>query len=297
MKKVHLEACPVCMGHAFDEFLKCTDHYASGEAYSLMRCNGCGFIFTQDFPDESEIGRYYETPDYVSHSDTREGLMNKIYHGVRRYMLNQKGNMAEAVTGGKKGRILDIGCGTGYFLDTMARRGWQTLGVEKSPLASQAARDHFGLEIKNDLKEVDGVNRFEVISLWHVMEHLQQLPDVFARLRELLTAEGRLIVALPNSGSYDAEYYGAMWGAYDVPRHLWHFSPETFSTLARREGFVIEKFAPMPFDAFYVSMLSEKYSGHKAAFLRGMYRGSIALLHSLRNPRKSSSIIYVLRRI
>ncbi|MEG0948391.1 MAG: class I SAM-dependent methyltransferase [Bacteroidales bacterium] len=297
MKKVRVETCPVCGGHEMKNFLHCSDHYASGETYALMRCTGCGFIFTQDFPDESEIGRYYETPDYVSHSDTRKGLMNKVYHGVRRFMLNRKGKMTEGLLAGKKGTILDIGCGTGYFLDTMKQRGWNTLGVEKSTLAAKAARDHFGLTVVEDLREVTQEYTFDVISLWHVMEHLQDLPTVFGRLRSLLKEEGKLIIALPNSSSYDAGYYKEYWGAYDVPRHLWHFSPDTFAKLACKEGFIVEKFAPMPFDAFYVSMLSEKYKGNKADFIRGIIRGKIALFHSLRDPRKSSSIIYVLRRI
>ena len=297
MKKVHQTECPLCHQRELDDFLQCTDHYASGEPYQLVRCSKCGFLFTQDFPDQSEIGRYYETPDYVSHSDTRKGLMNKVYHTVRRFMLNQKAQMTESLLNGKKGSVLDIGCGTGYFLDTMKRRGWNTLGVEKSPIAAASARKHFGLEVVEDLSDVNGEQQFDVVSLWHVLEHLQDLQHVFDCLRGLLRKEGKLIIALPNSNSYDAAFYGKYWGAYDVPRHLWHFEPNTFSLLARQEGFIIEKFAPMPFDAFYVSMLSEKYKGNKWSFLRGVWRGKVALWHSLRNPRKSSSIIYILRRI
>ncbi|MEG1587033.1 MAG: class I SAM-dependent methyltransferase [Bacteroidales bacterium] len=296
MKKVHLEECPLCGQNEPKNVMSCTDHYASGESYQLVRCSKCGFLFTLDFPDETEIGRYYETPAYVSHSDTRKGLMNKVYHLVRSYMLGQKASMTEALNQNKKGRILDIGCGTGYFLNAMQKRGWNTLGVEKSETAARSAEKHFGLSVLSDLKNVPVGDTFDVISLWHVMEHLQDLPAVFSRLRELLKKEGCLIIALPNSESYDAEYYGKFWGAYDVPRHLWHFSPDTFSQLAQREGFRIEKFAPMPFDAFYVSMLSEKYKGNRFSFIRGMWRGKVAFWHSLRNPRKSSSIIYILRR-
>ncbi|MGL4294019.1 MAG: class I SAM-dependent methyltransferase [Bacteroidales bacterium] len=304
MKKVHITTCPVCGGCETGDYLHCMDHYASGEPYQIGRCKQCGFLFTQDFPDESEIGRYYETPDYISHSDTRKGIMNRVYHLVRQFMLRRKADLTESLIAGGNDRekqqpkkaILDIGCGTGYFLEAMKQRGWKTQGVEKSEAAAAAARRGFGLDIEPDLSNIAADARFDVISLWHVMEHLQDLPGVFVRLREMLTNQGRLIIAVPNSVSYDAAYYGKYWGAYDVPRHLWHFSPDTFARLVNKEGFEIEKFAPMPFDAFYVSMLSEKYKGNKNSFIRGMMRGAIALTYALRDPRKSSSIIYILRR-
>ena len=298
MKKIHTDTCPICGTKGGTKYLTCSDHYATGERFDLVRCERCGFICTQDFPDEAEIGRYYESADYVSHSDTRRGLMNKVYHLVRRLMLARKADMVEGLVPPRDGRrVLDIGCGTGYFLATMKERGWQTLGVEKNALARESATTHFGLTTLSDLREVSTDERFDVISLWHVMEHLQDLQFVFARLRTLLAEGGALVVALPNCSSYDAAYYGADWGAYDVPRHLWHFEPATFSRLARREGFKIEKFAPMPFDAFYVGMLSERYAGRSLPFVRGLWRGAVALKHSLRDPKKSSSIIYVLRRI
>ncbi len=296
MQKIHLNDCPVCQQSATSPFLNCTDHYATGETYKIVRCEHCGFLFTQDFPDESEIGKYYESSDYVSHSDTRKGAMNKVYHLVRSYMLRKKARMVEQVSGVRKGRILDIGCGTGYFLNTMHTRGWQTLGVEKNRGAAKAAAEHFGLNVLSDLKEVPENGKFNVITLWHVLEHLQDLSGTFARLRQLLAENGTLVIALPNSASYDANHYQAYWGAFDVPRHLWHFSPDTFGRLAAREGFRIEKFAPMPFDAFYVSMLSEKYKGNNLPFLRGMMRGTLALAKALPDPVQSSSIIYVLKK-
>ncbi len=296
MKKIHLQRCPVCGSSDLTTFLTCSDHYASGETFDIVSCGGCGFRFTQDFPDESEIGSYYETADYVSHSDTRKGLMNRVYHLVRKYMLAQKVKMTCSLSGLQKGDVLDIGCGTGYYLGAMKQAGWNTIGVEKSALAAEAARTHFGLTISDDLKEIEGESRFDVITLWHVMEHLQDLPQVFESLRRLLRPGGTLIVALPNSASYDAALYGEYWGAYDVPRHLWHFAPDTFARLAHREGFDIKLFAPMPFDAFYVSMLSEKYKGNGMTFARGMMSGAKAWVRSQSDPKLSSSIIYVLRK-
>lgn len=296
MNKVRLNRCPVCGRDQLEKYLQCTDHYASGETYHIVSCKDCGFRFTQDFPDESVMGRYYETPDYVSHSDTKKGIVNQLYHFVRSYMIGRKVRMTEEQSRKNRGAILDIGCGTGYYLGSMKKRGWNTLGVEKSQMAASAARNHFGLEVLSDLKEISSGREFDVISLWHVLEHLQDLSDVFARLRLHLKEDGKLIIALPNSNSYDALYYGKYWGAYDVPRHLWHFTPSTFGELAAKEGFIIERFAPMPFDAFYVSMLSERYQGNRNTFLRGMIRGLIALRYSLSDPQRSSSIIYILRR-
>lgn len=295
MKRIDLTECPVCGGSAFTDYTECQDHYATGEQYKIGSCRQCGFRFTRNFPDETEIGRYYETADYVSHSDTRKGLMNKIYHLVRSLMLQRKGKLTCEASGMEKGSLLDIGCGTGYYLHTMQQLGWKVQGVEKNQGAAQAARSHFNLSVRSDLQEVEKTS-FDVITLWHVLEHLQNLSSVFATLRSLLKEEGTLIIALPNSDSYDAKLYGAFWGAYDVPRHLWHFTPDTFARLASKEGFVIEKFAPMPFDAFYVSMLSEKYRGNRFPFLRGVISGTQALFSSLSDPKKSSSIIYLLRK-
>ena len=258
--------------------MTCTDFYASGEQFELCSCEDCGFTFTQGVPVEAEIGKYYETPDYISHTDTRKGAMNTIYHYVRSYMLGRKARLVAREAHRKRGRLLDIGTGTGYFADTMARRGWKVEAVEKSPQARAFAKEHFDLDVKPEsaLKEF-APGSFDVITLWHVMEHLEHLNETWEMLRELLTEKGMLIVAVPNCSSYDAGRYGEYWAAYDVPRHLWHFTPVTIQQLASRHGFIMAARHPMPFDAFYVSMLSEKHRGSSCSFLKGMYAGTLAL--------------------
>ena len=218
----------VCGGTHLERTLTCIDHYASGEVFHLCGCRDCGFIFTQDFPVEAEIGRYYETPDYISHSDTKKGVMNSVYHWVRGYMLKRKARLVAHEAHRKTGRLLDIGTGTGYFADTMKRGGWQVEAIEKNAHARAFAKEHFGLEVKPDtaLKDFEP-DSFDVITLWHVMEHLEPLNEVWETLNSLLTEKGVLIVAVPNCSSYDARKYGAYWAAYDVPRHLWHFTPGT----------------------------------------------------------------------
>lgn len=297
MNILTIKTCPLCGGTHIERALTCVDHYASGEMFHLCRCENCGFVFTQDFPVEAEIGRYYETPDYISHSDTKKGAMNAVYHWVRNYMLGQKARLVIRESHRKEGRLLDIGTGTGYFAHTMLRRGWKVDAVEKNAGARAFAREHFQLEVKPDTALNDfAPGSFDVITLWHVMEHLEALNETWETLNKLLTDKGVLIVAVPNCSSFDARKYGAYWAAYDVPRHLWHFTPGTIQQFGSKHGFILAERHPMPFDAFYVSMLTEKHMRHSCSFLRGMFTGTLAWFSSLVKKERSSSMIYVFRK-
>lgn len=297
MNKLTINVCPVCGCTHLERAMTCTDSYASGEQFDLVRCAECGFVFTQDAPVEAEIGRYYETPDYISHTDTRKGAMNAIYHRVRQYMLGSKARLVMNAVRGSGKRVLDIGTGTGYFADAMNGRGWQVEAVEKSPQARAFAKEHFGLDVKPE----SALNKFapgsfDAITLWHVMEHLEHLNETWTRLAELLAPKGALVVAVPNCSSTDAKKYGADWAAYDVPRHLWHFTPATIARLAEKHGFVLVDSRPMPFDAFYVSMLTEKQKGNSHSFVKGMAVGLSAWISALGDKERSSSMIYVFRK-
>ncbi|MBQ8501707.1 MAG: class I SAM-dependent methyltransferase [Bacteroides sp.] len=295
---VTIEKCPLCGGKRLERSVTCVDHFASGEMFHLYTCADCGFLFTQDVPAEEEIGRYYETPNYISHSDTHSGIVNRLYHRVRKYMLGRKARLVQQSTHLETGRLLDVGSGTGYFADTMKQRGWQVQAIEKSAQARDFAREHFGLDVKpaEALMQEWKPASFDVITLWHVLEHLEHLNDVWQRLNELLTEKGVLIVAVPNCSSYDAEKYGALWAAYDVPRHLWHFTPDTMQQFGSKHGFIMAERRPMPFDAFYVSMLTEKNMNRSFPFLRGMLTGILAWFSSLVKKERSSSMIYVFRK-
>lgn len=297
MNKLDIHTCPLCGGEHLKHTLTCTDHYASGEQFGLVRCDDCGFVFTQGAPVEAEIGRYYETPDYISHTDTRKGLMNRAYHWVRRYMLSSKARLIKRVSGLDKGVLLDIGTGTGYFSHAMKACGWQVKAIEKSPQARAFAKEHFELEVDTeDALAGYAAGSFDVITLWHVMEHLEHLNETWERLSALLKERGVLVVAVPNPASYDAEKYGEWWAAYDVPRHLWHFTPAVMQQFGAKHGFKLAEQHPMPFDAFYVSMLTEKYKGNRLSFLKGMWTGMLAWLSSLAKKERSSSMIYVFRK-
>ena len=292
-----IDTCPLCGGQHLEHALTCTDHYASGEKFEVVKCVHCGFLFTQNAPVEAEIGKYYETSDYISHSNTKEGLMNRVYHWVRRYMLLRKAALVKRLSRLEKGTLLDYGTGTGYFPHTMMKKGWTVKAIEKSAQARTFAIEHFNLKVDEEksLKEYEAES-FDVITLWHVMEHLEHLNEMWQTLNGLLKKKGVLIVAVPNPTSYDAAKYKEWWAAYDVPRHLWHFSPATIQQFGAKHGFALEETKPMPFDAFYVSMLTEKYKGSKFSFLKGMLTGMYALFSAMANKERSSSMIYVFRK-
>ena len=287
----------MCGGQQLKPALTCTDHYASGETFEVVRCVHCGFMMTQNAPVEAEIGKYYETPDYISHSDTQKGLMNRVYHRVRQIMLSRKANLVKQTSQMSKGVLLDYGTGTGYFAHTMMEKQWTVKAIEKSPQARAFAKEHFGLEVDAETALTDyQPNTFDVVTLWHVMEHLEHLNDMWKTLHRILKDKGVLIVAVPNPDSYDAKKYKEWWAAYDVPRHLWHFQPSVMKQFGIKHGFVLEEMKPMPFDAFYVSMLTEKYKGSKLSFVKGLWTGTCAWFSALGKKEQSSSIIYTFRK-
>jgi 2-polyprenyl-3-methyl-5-hydroxy-6-metoxy-1,4-benzoquinol methylase len=275
----------------------CTDFYVTGEQFPLLKCAGCGFRMTGSVPDASAIGRYYQSEKYVSHSNTREGFTNRVYHLVRTIMLERKRKLVEKSSGLPSGSLLDIGAGTGYFLQFMLKKGWKITGTEKSDDARKFAAEKWGIQLLPE----DGLwslpeSSFDVITLWHVMEHLHDLERYWEKLTRLIKPSGCLIIALPNPDSADAVYYGDHWAAWDVPRHLWHFSPQNIMQIAEKHRFILQNTYRMPFDAFYVSILSEKYKKSVFPLLKGMVTGSISWLASLFNIHKSSSLIYVFRK-
>ena len=292
----HIEKCPLCGYSQFVHTEICTDYFVSHETFSLYACCNCNFVFTQDVPVGTEKGRYYQAADYVSHSDTKKGAINWVYHWVRRIMLGRKTRLS--VKGWKNGNLLDVGCGTGYFAASVKRKGWNVIGIEPSETAAEAARSKFGIEViaPEKLSKLPH-NHFNTITLWHVLEHLEDLNETMTLFSKLLHEEGKLIIALPNINSFDVAKYRAFWAAYDVPRHIWHFSPDAFQRLAQKHNYAITAIKPMPFDAFYISILSEKYKNRKFPLLRGIFTGIAAYAISLFNKRKSSSLIYVLRKI
>jgi len=291
---LHIEKCPLCGDSQFVHFETCNDYFVSHERFSLYQCYSCQFVFTQDVPVRGDKKRYYNTPDYISHSDSKKGMLNWVYHHVRNIMLRKKTRLA--IKGKQHGSLLDIGCGTGYFAASVKRKGWNVVGVEPSETAAEIARHKFGIEVILPDK-LSGLphHQFDVITLWHVLEHLENLNEMMSLFSKLLRENGRLIIALPNINSYDAAKYRSFWAAYDVPRHIWHFSPDTFQQLAQKHGYTITSIKRLPFDVFYISILSEKYMSHTFPLLKGMFSGILYYVASLFDSRKSSSLVYILK--
>lgn len=291
---IQYQTCPSCDHAAIAPLFSVQDHSVSNQDFELWSCKNCGLRFTQNVPAGHEIGSYYASEDYVSHSNTGTGLINTLYHGVRKITVGTKKKMIEKASGKKAGRILDIGSGTGTFLHTMQKAGWQVTGIEPSPVACEKARELYGLQfLPPEQLYTFEPGSFDVITLWHVLEHVHDIDAYLSTLRGLLVPGGKLFIAVPNFTSFDAAYYKKYWAAYDVPRHLYHFSPLSMKLLLQKHSFRIVGRRPMWFDSFYVSMLSEKYRKRLLAPVQGAFIGLVSNLNALFAPSKASSIVYI----
>lgn len=297
MTNINHDKCPLCRSNAIKKRFTCTDHFATGETFDIYECADCHFTFTQNAPDEKEIGRYYESPAYISHSDTDKGITNKLYHLVRRIMLRRKTRLVEKLTRLKNGKLLDYGAGTGYFARAMESSGWEVTAIEKSDKARELAKKEFGF-VMHPVEALAGIKEksLDAVTMWHVMEHIQDLDKMWSELHRILTDNGTAVIAVPNCISYDAERYKEHWAAYDAPRHLWHFTPETITQWGARHGFRLERQCTMPFDGFYISMLSEKNKGSRLHTIKGFWNGFKGWLAQARRRSASSSIIYVFKK-
>ncbi len=296
MQKIHISTCPVCGSKSIKTFLHGKDFFVSQELFAIEKCQSCSFLFTQDFPTEASIGSYYESVEYVSHSDSKKGIINSLYHKVRSFMLKKKAALVEKQSSAK-GSLLDVGTGTGYFANEMKNRGWQVSAIEKNAQAREFIHKNWQIDAKSDeALATFAEHSFDVVTLWHVLEHLEQLNESMHKFHSILKENGTLILALPNADSYDAGHYKAFWAAYDLPRHLWHFTPDSIKLLARKHGFEIKTTKRMPFDVFYISLLSEKYRSKKLQTIRAIIFGGMGWCCSLFCKKKSSSLIYILKK-
>lgn len=271
--------------------------FATGEEFDIFECTDCELVFTQGVPDEKEIGRYYESAAYISHSDTSKGIMNKVYHWVRSIMLHRKVSLIKKLTLLKNGKLLDYGAGTGYFARCMAKAGWNVTAIEKSSSARELSLNEFGFEIfPEEYLATIKDKELDVVTMWHVMEHIQEPDKMWKEIHRILDDTGIAVIAVPNCISYDAQEYKEHWAAYDVPRHLWHFTPTTIMKWGERNGFILERHYTMPFDGFYISMLSEGYRGSGMRNIKGLWNGFKGWCAQANKRSASSSIIYVFRK-
>jgi len=288
------ESCPNCGGKNISLVLSAKDHTVSGEQFEIWECKNCTQRFTQNIPDKEDIGKYYQSENYISHSDTSKGLINNLYHKVRKRTLLQKRKLVETATGKKAGNILDVGAGTGAFLHAMKVANWNITGLEPDPGARKKAEELYDLHLKKTEELIHlPAESFDAITMWHVLEHVHELHEYITQLKKLLKPSGKLFIAVPNYTSYDAQYYKEFWAAYDVPRHLYHFSPHSVKTLLSSHGMEIENMKPMWYDSVYVSMLSEQYKTGRPHPDKALLTGFISNFKTLLDKKKCSSVIYI----
>ena len=295
MSEENITSCITCGSDNISHSLDCEDYFVTQEIFKISKCNDCGFHFTNPRPVLPDIGKYYESDKYISHSKTSTGIVNRLFHLSRMYTLSYKKRVVAKYASGKN--ILDYGCGTGAFIHHMEKSSWNCHAIEPSSLARESAKNKCAFEITDEsgLENIqDG--SLDAITLWHVMEHIYPLHERLTRFRELLSNKGTLFVALPNMQSLDATKYGRHWAAWDVPRHVYHFNPETIDRLMATHGFERIDTRPMVLDAFYISLLSEKYMRGRSNFPRAFYNGLRSNLKAYFGNGSYSSLIYIFKK-
>ncbi|MFD2551509.1 class I SAM-dependent methyltransferase [Bizionia sediminis] len=271
------------------------DYSVSNESFHLKKHSDFDILVTTPQPKAEGLYRYYKSEDYISHTDARRNSFEKLYHLVREFALKRKLALIKKYGGSKK-RLLDVGCGTGEFIQKAQQQNWQVTGVEPN----EGARRLANVKTENAVTDIDALplltsKSFDVITLWHVLEHLPNLHEQINVFKKLLTDDGALVVAVPNFKSFDAQHYKNFWAAYDVPRHLWHFSEKGMKQLMAHHGLQVVAVKPMIFDAFYVSLLSEKYKSGNMNFIKAFLIGAKSNWHA-RHTGAYSSLIYIIKK-
>ena len=292
---IFLKNCPLCFGERLAKKIDCIDHSTSKEKFTIVSCETCNFTFTNPRPKDESLAEYYKSDMYISHTNNTKGLFNWMYQTVRNYAIGTKVSLLKSVK--KSGRHLDIGCGTGEFLNACKNAGFSTEGIEPTELARKQAIENFNLSVsKNTNLEQFQNNKFDSISMWHVLEHVPNLNETITQFDRVLNASGKVIIAVPNHKSWDANYYKEYWAAWDIPIHLWHFSKETIEQLFNKHGFTLIKKKPMLFDSFYVALLSEEFKTGEKNFIKSFIVGIISNLFGILTKKGHSSTIYIFKK-
>lgn len=267
MEKIHL--CPICnsnMGRR--SVLSAKDYLISHELFHVEQCVTCGGLFTNPRPNDLNISKYYHSSDYISHARSARSFTERLYMRVRNYMISLKIRFLNNFLP-VSARVLDIGCGTGDFAEALNKRGYEAMGYEPNPGASKIAEEK-GIKLVTGEQALLNIpdQTFDAITLWHVLEHLHQPVQMLEQCKRLLKPGGVLLLATPMHNCFDASFYKNEWAAWDLPRHLLHFSRESLVNLLERQGFEPRKRKGMPFDSFYVSLLSEQNRGTRSPVIR-----------------------------
>lgn len=299
MQTEQVSNCPVCKGKSFKHFLTSRDFTYSQEEFNIQVCTECGLLATSPRPDQKSISDYYKSTQYISHINKPNNLIDFIYLKARSYTLRWKHKIITSKNN-EIGHLLDYGCGTGEFLAHMSSKNWKVSGVEPADQAREKAKkltNNSNAVITEDVKDLVG-EKFDVITMWHVLEHVPQPGVLLTQLKSMLKSTGQLIIAVPNKESFDAEYYNQYWAGYDVPRHFWHFTKSTIQQLLSSQDLHVDEIIPMKLDAYYVSLLSEKYKNPKGrnimSFIKAIKTGFLSNSKS-KKTLNYSSLIYIAR--
>lgn len=283
-------------------YISCKDYTVSRETFSIFIDKESELLVTTPRPEDKELGSYYESEDYISHSNSKKSFLDKVYQIVRNYTIKQKVKLINSFNETDK-KILDIGTGTGDFLAACKNSGWEVTGVEPNTDAREVVIGKLQNSRSKIYKSVDDLklstqhstlSTYDIITMWHVLEHVPNLTEYVSNLKELLKPNGTLIIAVPNYKSFDAIHYKEHWAAYDVPRHLWHFSKTAIQKIFQQENMKVVKTLPMKFDSYYVSLLSEKYKTGGSNFLKAFFIGFKSNWKA-RASKEHSSIIYIIK--
>lgn len=292
---VELLECPVCASKKYSLYIETKDYFFTKEKFTISQCESCRFVFTNPIPPKDDMGKYYETDNYLSHDSANKGIIGSIYKKVREINLKNKYDIISKYK--NDGNILDIGCGTGELLNYFKIRQWKTQGIEPNKGAREFARVNYGIQVTEESKlNLLDNNSIDVISLWHVLEHVYNLNSRMSSIIRILKKDGVVVIALPMIDAPDSIKFRNFWAGLDVPRHLYHFSAKTFELLANNHNLKIIGKYPMKFDSLYVSWLSHKAQNKRLAFLHGVIDGLISNIKA-NKLTNYSSMIFVLKRV
>ncbi len=291
MKVEILEKCPACQSAAIEKYTEIPDFYFSREVFPIFFCKDCGLKFTQNRPAEEEIGRYYDSANYASHdSEKKYNLFSLVYKSARDYMLNQKFNLVRQFKPEWK-KVLDYGTGEGYFTEYLLNKGKEADGIEPSQLARENFKKRTGKDLYPDLRELPEGKKYDAITMWHVLEHIHQLPQTMEQLVSRLNEKGVIAIAVPNQNSQDLREFGVHWAAWDVPRHLYHWEAGSLTKFMNSQGMKKVYSGQLPLDPFYIGMISAGYQGKSA--ISGLFKGLKSYFHGKSHPEEGSTLLSI----
>ena len=287
--------CPLAENKTtLKNYISVRDYSNTQEKFTIVSCETTNFLFTNPRPIEKEISKYYDFDDYISHTNKKSDFMSRLYYTVRGHSIKRKYKLISKLINSKK--ILDVGSGTGEFLSYMQNKGFETCGVEVAKKARELSIKNHKLLVSESFSNLKKKN-FDIITMWHVLEHVYDLDGYMKTIKKLLNDKGILVIAVPNHKCFDQKFYGKYWAGWDAPLHLWHFDKESMQKLAKKYGFRISSIHPLYFDSFYVSLLSSKYKYKSTKIIEAFFVGLYSNLHAKFKSGEFSSLIYVLKKI